>query len=234
MEYNNYYRYKLDGEILHFDIDRTDFRIDKLTEIFTKMCMKYINKNENLNKDPGYLNYRSELSLTYSLFNDKVVKIKQNSNIISNDYVRNLKICKTDFNLEFNSILDGGIFKKDFPEESFIYEIENREDGKYLILSDTIRHTIENFEGLELLVKEFNKTLLNYIMDLMSYGNLKLNVRKSELAYFMTGIYTKMEKHEDTSFSIFDYKFLLNESGLFEEIKDEKVIKKYLVKNNFK
>lgn len=230
MEYNNYYRYKLDGEILHFDMDRTDLSRDILAEIFTKMYMKYIDKNENLTKDPGQLIYQSNLSLEYCFFNGKVFEIRQNSNIISNDYVRDLLICNTDFNLEFNSILDGGIFKKDFPEDSFIYEIKNG----YLILSDTVRNTIENFEGIEFLVKEFNKTLLNYLMDLMSYGDLKLNVKKSELAYFMTGIYTKMEENEDRLFSIFDYEFLLDESGLFEEITDEKVIKEHLVKNNFK
>lgn len=246
MEYNNYYRYKLDGEILHFDMDRTDLRRDKLAEIFTKMYMKYINKDEEMIKTPGNFIYRSDLSLEYSHFNNKVCKIRQISKIMGKNHVKDLLIYDTDISLGFNSILDGSIFKKDFPEGSFHDKIESNMNRRYLILSDNISHTSEsfadlydkdyilNFEEVEFLVKEFNKTLLNYLMDLMSYGDLKLNVRKSELAYFMTGIYTKMEEHEDKLFSIFDYKFLLNESGLFEEITDEKVIKEYLVKNNFK
>ncbi|BDE75611.1 hypothetical protein UFVDC4_00039 [Staphylococcus phage vB_SauM-UFV_DC4] len=246
MEYNNYYRYKLDGKILHFDMDRTDLRRDKLAEIFTKVKMEYIYKDKKMIKKARNFIYRSNLSLEYSHFKDKVFVIKQISKMLSKNNVRDLLIYDTDLSLEFNSILDGGIFKKDFPEGSFYEKIESNMNRKYLILSDNIRHTSEsfvdlydkdyilNFEEVELLVKEFNKTLLNYLMDLMSYGNLELKVRKSELAYFMTGIYTKMEENEDKLFPIFDYKFLLNESGLFEEITDEKVIKEYLVKNNFK
>ncbi|QQM14666.1 hypothetical protein CPT_MarsHill_132 [Staphylococcus phage MarsHill] len=246
MEYNNYYRYKLDGKILHFDMDRTDLRRDKLAEIFTKVKMEYIYKDEKMIKEPRNFIYRSNLSLEYSHFKDKVCEIRQISKIMGKNYLKDLLIYDTDISLSFNSILDGAIFKKDFPEGSFHDKIESNMNRKYLILSDNISHTSENFvdlndkdyilnfEEVELLIKEFNRTLLNYLMDLMSYGDLKLNVRKSDLAYFMTGIYTKMEEHEDKLFPIFDYKFLLNESGLFEEITDEKVIKEYLVKNNFK
>ncbi|QQO92518.1 hypothetical protein CPT_Machias_133 [Staphylococcus phage Machias] len=245
MEYNNYYRYKLDGKILHFNMDRTDLRRDILAEIFTKMQMEYIYKNEEMIIRPRNFRHRSVLSLVYSLFNDKVVKIEQISKILIKDHARDLLKYNTNFNLEFNSILDKGIFKKDFPKESFHDKTESNMNG-YSILSDNIRHTSENFVNLEdrdrilnfgeieFLVKEFNRALLNYLMDLVEYGDLELNVKKSELAYFMTGIYTKMEEQEDKLFSIFDYKFLLNESGLFEEVTDEKVIKEYLVKNNFK
>ena len=246
MKYNNYYRCKLDGKILHFNMDRTDLRRDILAEIFTKMQMEYIYKNEEMINRTRNFRHRSVLSLDYSLFNDKVVKIEQISKILIKDHVRDLLKYDTNFNLEFNSILDGGIFKKDFPKGSFHDKIERNTNRRYLILSDNIRHTSENFVNLddrdhilnfgeiEFLVKEFNKTLLNYLMDLMEYGDLKLNVKKSELSYFMTEIYTKMEEQEDKLFSIFDYKFLLNESGLFEEVTDEEVIKKYLVRDNFK
>ncbi|UAJ16968.1 hypothetical protein UFVDC4_00040 [Staphylococcus phage vB_SauM-UFV_DC4] len=178
-----------------------------------------IKYNVNNKKTTNILIIDFDIIFNESIENENYLKVR-----IENPYSSGIN------SIIFNSVIGNILDESNSLKVPFRFHINSMED----LISDFNNGTENNFRNnkdLYQILVEVNSSILELLSQIRDHFDIEFFVSDSCFSHIPENDKRDNDDIDDRYYNLFDeYKI----SGVFEEIMDEKIIKKYLVKNNFK
>ncbi|WPH64331.1 hypothetical protein [Staphylococcus phage vB_StaM_PB50] len=178
-----------------------------------------IKYNVNNKKTTNILIIDFDIIFNESIENKNYLKVR-----IENPYSSGIN------SIIFNSVIGNILDESNSLKVPFRFHINSMED----LISDFNSGTENNFRNnkdLYQILVEVNSSILEILSQIRDHFDIEFFVSDGCFSHIPENDKRDNVDIDDEYYNLFDeYKI----SGVFEEIKDEKIIKKYLVKNNFK